>query len=325
MSVLGKTFRPWVLTALAAVAAYVIQLWPIPGVFVMMLGAVLWPGALIHITMVLIVVDVWRRHTHPMLLALPVALYSAGVGAALLSRYDAWRLEQHVNAMSEGVAIGFDPETQVVVFARNEPGNLGNLHEHLLAAYKLDVVYAPRWEGGGEIRSTRVLPRAQCPEGPDANGLHRRFFRVGVIFITNACMVSAVARIDRLPVVISSAESEERWGFFDATITRTEIRNGLTRRIVATAQTQVYPFIPTIFAGCALNSSSASWACTHGLWSDPRDVGGRSGPGDTRRINAIADVLGLEPRVVTRTGEARLLERAPGVIDIAAAPSTPSR
>jgi hypothetical protein len=320
MSVLGKIFRPWVLTALAAVAAYVIQLSPMPGVVLMMMGAILWPGALIHITLVLIIVDVWRRRAHPIFLALPVAFYSAGIGAAVLSRYDAWRLERHVDALSSEAPIAFDPQTQAVVFARNESGNMGQVHEHLLAAYKLDVAYAPRGDDNGEIRSTRIVPRAQCPERPMEGGSYRRFFRVGAVRITNACMINAPERIDRPPIIVSSTESEERWGFFDATITRTEIRSGLTTHVVATAETQVYPFLPAIFAGCALNSGGPSWECVHGLRSSRREVGGRGGPGDTRRINAIAAALDLQPRVVTGTGEARLLQPAPGTIDIASAP-----
>src|SRR5215470_17244892 len=99
MRMVKRPFKSWVWAAWAAVAVYLVQLLPliselfpvrgpvayllswiflVPALLFMMLGGPLWPGVLLHVTMVLLIIDCRSGKTPKWLLAFPIAFYGIG-------------------------------------------------------------------------------------------------------------------------------------------------------------------------------------------------------------------------------------------------------
>src|SRR5258705_4338461 len=219
-----KQFRPWVLTALAAVAVYVAQLPSIPGVLFMLVGGPFLPGVLIHIALVLLIIDCWSRKTPRALLALPAAYYGLGIALSASSWLSASALERYVASL-EVRPIAFDPARNVVVTAEHV-GDRDTFLTNLQADYRLGLAFvqAPEEETGYFARF--VLPSGECPE--DDRNAHIRREPTPNRITGAACVVRIPAAPDRAPVFIRPAETQQ-WDWEFATFTQIDVESGAER------------------------------------------------------------------------------------------------
>src|SRR5215831_17985403 len=112
---MSRIVRPWLWPLLVGLLAYVAQLFPIPGIFLMMMGAILWPGACLHLAMVLLVLDVWRGRTTKILLIAPLLFYGAGLWVWASNYMDGEALAGELAASDMRASIPFNPTQQAIV------------------------------------------------------------------------------------------------------------------------------------------------------------------------------------------------------------------
>lgn len=292
-------FRPWVFAALAGVLAYVVQLSPIPGIFLMMGGAILWPGMFMHLAMVLLAVDCWRGEAYRPLLFIPAAFYLYGLGDCALSVYDAARLKHHLATMDERQVIPYDRDQRVILFT-SDRNRSQNLQRRVQSEYGLDLAFG--YDPGSETQfaANYVLPRESCPDrnAPRTPGIDRSGFHINRASVANACMLRTQQRPDRRPITVQTSVLELNWRGEELSVFRTEISDGAQRAILHTARTQIAPPVFFLIAGCALNSARASWVCGHQPMRLSREVGGNGRQDSGAQVDFVAKTLGLEQRTV---------------------------
>lgn len=311
--------RPWLGVALLAVLAYVIQLWPVTGIFLMMLGGVLWPGALAHVSMGLLIIDGVRGKTWPALLALPAAFYGYGFYLFLQSEADVNALVRDVAAQNVEAALPYDPATQIVLFSGDDQRTVNEVQ----GGYLLDLAFVRREYGHrpGAFHASFVLPRDECPELDRVqreSGLHRYGLHANRVSAANACRLEGPEDPDRPAINVVTSERKIEWRGREAHIRTSEISDGARRAVINSGYTYAYPPIPFFMAGCALDSGAAAWRCVTDFMPVMRTFGGARGQARSPHSNAVAQALGLEPRTVRV--EKRRAIGSQGVINFAPDP-----
>jgi hypothetical protein len=292
--------RPWVIAFAAAGLAYVLQLFWLTGMFLMMLGAMVWPGILVNVGMALLAIDCWLGKTHRALMVIPLAFFLFGIGLCAMSWFDAGALARDIADRRAITPVRFNPAKQSLVIASDPRENqmYEGLQRELQSNFLIDTVFVQ--EDIGAHAASLVVPKAQCPK--DVN-FPVSGARVGGILTwkgrpDNACFFQIPRAPEKAQVTVRSAETTEKWGMFEAKILETQIKgDGQTARTII-ADTRVFPPIPLFIAGCALDSGAAKWRCLHAPWTFARRVGGSDGlsaNGQTR-IRDIAQILGLAAR-----------------------------
>lgn len=277
---------------------YVLQLFPLTGVFLMILAAPLWSIPLVNAGMIGIAVEAAIGRVWRLWLVVPVIFYAGYWAYSSADRAQMAALTTAYDAANAKVRAPFDPARQAIVFESD-----GGDGQFLTLRHGLDVTWSVR-KGSSEYRSHRLVDPELCKRISDnpalsAAGIFLSYPRddaAGSGERARLCMVTMRER-PTLPIVRVTRQ-EEKIVVGRLPVTRVTTRIMLPDgRSFATLGGVAAPLArwPMPVMGCALNSGGPSWNCTQGWW--------RNGftpivTGDSRygRDDAVlARALGLKP------------------------------
>lgn len=307
--------------AIVALVLFLLQWFPLTGIFLMMVAGMLWIGLLVHVMMAHIVWRVVRGTIAAAWLALPVVFYAGGYGLHVASVEAA---KSEAAAIEAGnAALRLDVEQP---FRFMQEGGAGA--NELLTRYRVDRAFQQQGKSG--ITTYYYARGAECDGANqrwDYKRRHEPYLRNKDIFLhykgekTRQCIISQ----DGLPADwryrikgnYTSRKNTASW-LFTRYGRSYDIYDDEAGRLLGTVEVASFsPLLPVPFiaAGCALNSGAPSWDCFAGLMKQgitfhagykgrstqerKRSRFARSDDPETWEISALAKALGLEPRQPT--------------------------
>jgi hypothetical protein len=282
---------------LATGGIFLLQLFPVPGIFMMMLAAPFWSVLTVNAGFIGLGVEAATGRTNRLWMILP-ALWFGGYGVtAALSQFQLAALNKDLVRANAGQALPFDPARNALVF-ESAGGLLSSAAEELVKSTSLPVAYdANRNFEGASHLSHRLGTAETCDriqKDPAAAGAGIRafgFHRDGR-FVEGQCIYYA-PRDPGLPAYRVSASEKQ---VDDALLPRRLV----TIRIDApsgrsatlrTAAAEPLGWIPLPVIGCAMTSTN--WGCFATFYrSRIRPAGGSKALGGGE-VAAVADALGL--------------------------------
>jgi hypothetical protein len=97
-------------TSLAA-----LQYFPIPGVFLMIFGAALITGLLVHVFLASLFVEALMRRVPPVLVLVPIVAYGGYYVIYLDGAHRIWVMNAELQAVNPGKILDFEPKLQSIV------------------------------------------------------------------------------------------------------------------------------------------------------------------------------------------------------------------
>ncbi|RUW45440.1 hypothetical protein EOA32_34095 [Mesorhizobium sp. M1A.F.Ca.ET.072.01.1.1] len=286
----------------ATAIAFLLQLFPYTGVFLMVLGAPFWSVILINLGFIGVGAEAAAGKVGKGWMILPIAWFVGYAGYALGDHQILWNLKHQIATSNADVLIPFDPSRQALVFEGSISGNW------LVNNYALPVVYRRSdEEGEWHYRSTRLVDRTECDRirrdkslrgtGISVFGFHDRDGLLGSgKFETRFCDMGQ-PEDPILPVaLVRRSESNRIVSGLPVTdiVTTVALPDGSVFSLSG-GHAAPLGWIPKLVMGCALNSAAPSWDCTAGFVRDRftqlNDTDLRYGSDDI----VLARALGLKP------------------------------
>lgn len=280
-----------------ALVVVALQVLPVPGVFLMVLGGPLWAGVLITLAMFGTVLEVATGQASPGWLALPILYFGTYYLMAGWNRITIRRIARELADYNAGQSLAFDPARQDLMLVNGQPDASALLTDYALPrvfergrvhfvgtpeACQLAQSKAARQSGvhssfGHHTTSKRVGKGGQAPEPPPEGGI-----------------ITAPGEPERPVVSLTSHTHRRRDDLLPLEVTDVTLRDEESGahcdlRIAKAAQLARFPF-PVI--GFVLNSGGPCWQGMAG-WMRQRARPLGSATPDGRAL--VAAALGLAP------------------------------
>jgi hypothetical protein len=298
-----------------------VQLPPIPGIFLLMLGAPLWIGLLIHIAMANFTWLAIRRTISWIWLLLPICFYVGGYGLHVASVHTAEAEAAAINAHNASVRLTVD---QPFRYLRDGQADSFSLIEH----YRVDRSFIR--QADGKITTTYYAHGADCDNALQGYSYERRFepwtFRKDIFYYyhgdkTRQCILSQDGLQAEWRYRITTQytyKKDKASSLFRRQGEVFDIFDERANRTLGTVEIATFtplPNLPWIVAGCGLNSRDAKWQCGWRLTGSGTSIAAGYSPraaGDpqtnpfipsldpeTWDVTSLARALGLEARLPT--------------------------
>ena len=272
----------WLLCFAATLIVYLLQLFPLTGIFLMMFGAVLWSVILINLGFALIGVDVLRGRAPKAALLFPVLWFGGYAIATTISHVRAAHFVDALDAANRGKTFAWNAVDQdlLVRAARRNGVYFDDVDaEELMTKYGLSSIYAA--DGQGLYRSS-LFPKA-CPDGgfgnrdefgvTYTNAVDEEIVAHGITMFHHAtylCKVRRPAAPGPSPVIVTTVPyTRVRNGLVDTDEQTIKIRSGDRNPVVVKfGRAAALAWLPQPIAGCGLNSGDPSWQCFVGFQRD---------------------------------------------------------
>ena len=282
------------------VVVYLLQRFPLTGVFLMIVGAALWSVVLINLGMIGIVVEAVTGRFTPLWLAIPL-LYFGGYYAAYASdRAMLAKVGQETARFNAGKSLPFDPAQQDLLIDTRTDG-LGLTPSDFVERYGVPRAF------GSDGRVWLVATKDVCTLVNSDHGFmtagiqarmmtrpgKRRYSTVG----TGYCLVMMPGKPDKPVVRLTQKEDETRRGTLPVRITTMTAQDTVSSRTVVVRSGIASPLkrLPMWMMGCALDSGTPAWRCWHGFMRDSFTQLLPGLPRYSSGVPVVAKVLGLQP------------------------------
>ncbi len=243
----------WAFVALAALLA--LQAFPVTGIFLMMFGAALLSGALVHIFLLSLFFEALVGRVPRVLMILPVAAYGAYYAVYFHQGIEIARKSAEMKASNPGMILDFDPRSHSLVTADAQT---------LVQRYAVPVVYETNPNFPEGYLSYRLIRRDQCGIRKDSQhriqtfGMHRNGrFQQGTCGLR-----IPEAPSEKIVRAVRHGDDEvwkRKWGIAEQV---TEISvDGAVIGSYRSASVWRLPVLPLGYIGCALISSTPAWKC----------------------------------------------------------------
>lgn len=295
---------------LAFAAIYALQVWPVTGIFMMMLAAPFWIGVLLHLMMLSLIALVASLRTSPLWILIPVAFYGYGFMLHLQSFSEAKALARNIE--QSNAAAHYNIEQPFTYW------NASGGSDDLLRFYRGPV---------SEVRgSASNLTLSTYAKGYECNsskysalpGLASARTEVTTLFSsaanrlnTDQCIVRTPVRSANWSYKLEQARKLSNTSLTQANIDKWTVFDPSNRELVSAQSGVIYtlPAIPFVIAGCALSGRGSDWSCTNGFsFAGPQVLAGYkretdpakkqtiSSDPETWAITPLAKALNLQPR-----------------------------
>jgi hypothetical protein len=303
---------------LLGVVIFVLQLPPIPGIFLMVLAAPLWIGLLVHVAMAHFTCLAISATISRAWLALPLVFYVGGYALHLISVHAAEVEAAAVNTHNAAIRLTVD---QPFRYLRDGSADSFSLIEH----YRVDRSFLR--QGDMKITTTYYARGDVCDNAPEYQRGHEPWALRKDIFYyyhgskTRQCILSQ----DGLPtewryrITANYIDTKHQdFSLFTRHGKTFEIFDERDKRILGTIETATFapfPVVPRIIAGCGLNSGAAKWQCGWDLTKNGDSIAAGYKPraaddpqknpftpsvdAETWEVTQLARALGLEARQPT--------------------------
>ncbi len=270
----------------AALAAYLLQLFPLTGIFLMLFAAPYWSVFLINAGFVGVALEAGIGLVSRLWLALPIlwfGTYGAFVAAERLEfRGQAQALKQantaaRVSTRPSGILIDQAPNTRTA--------------ELLMARFTGLPVYTAQ-DDGGEIHRLHIGTGATCAAYGSMQSMMRRRDDRPELPYPDACVYSRPETSPPKDLARVTPPDAYAGGDTSTISIRTPVG---TTHVVTVKSVKPLPWFPRPVMGCALISSSPEWKCMR-VFDRERARDLIMGVGDDGVTGAIASAFGLTPR-----------------------------
>lgn len=268
MPKLRTTLTFWI--ALLFLLLVGLQIFPLTGVFLMMVGAPIWVGFFPHLIALALVTDILIRKKFPkFLLILPLLPYAAYyIFFALDARYIKI-IEQELQSQNPVEIITYTPDQHNLI--------VPNHYNHLIDRYKIPVIYEENINHPEKYYSYRILTGDLCVQ---SRGIKEHGHTTGTISwkmekpfayknFTNLCKLKMpeAPQKQHLIIIKTNRNTGENKKPSPRTVTA-EYDFYLGQKHLGsfiTANYTAMPRFPIFVIGCALISSRAAWKCVYQL------------------------------------------------------------
>lgn len=292
----GWPLSLWFFVATALV--YLLQRFPLTGIFLMFLMAAMWSVVLVNLGFIGIGLEALFGRVSRLWLILPMLYFGLYYLAYARDQATLATLRSQYSQHNADKTLRFDPQTQDLLLEEGK----GDLHPsafEFVRRYGLARVFDSngkvRFMGDAEacalVRDNDVYRSA----GVYAFGFHTDGDLGSRRLVKGYCSIDAPATPDRPVVRVRSDDVSDTVASLPVRRQQLRIRNEASGQEVELRSGSVgtlKPF-PMPFMGCGLNSGAASWDCSHGWMRDRVAI---LSPGkrfaDTNA--AVADALGLQ-------------------------------
>jgi hypothetical protein len=227
----------------AAIVVYFLQVIPVTGVFLMMLGGPALTGILINAFFIALFFEARRERIPSWLMGVPVIAIGLYYGFYLQEMWDGYKKNEALLEQNPKLVLQYDSSKHSLVDT-----------ELVIEKYAVPVMYQP-WGPEGEYRALRLLPHDLCntrgiinnPKTPDGK--------------TRLCVLGTKEQPPKSLIEVKRVLPSNRFlrPEYEETIELRE--NGTLRGVFKTIHTTRLSPIPLFAAGCALDSGAPAWRC----------------------------------------------------------------
>jgi len=294
-----RTVSLWTFIALAVLV--LLQLPAIPGVILMMFGAPLLAGLLVHIFLGALFVESIVGRLPRALVAVPLLAYGGYYVLYMQETAEIERESAKLRSENPGLTLKFDPARQALV--------MKDVRE-FVDGHDLNVAYEPSPNTLPDpFISYRRLPKDQCAEARAAwdtlhSGPHK--FSIGVEYRhtgdfrtwaedRNVCTLRLPKKPEgEIVSVVENGPPQWREGPGVQERTLEFVVSGGKIATYRTATIRRLPTFPTLFIGCWLDSGSPAWRCSANFMRKRIAIAAdRDDAGDAARDDPVGTVLGI--------------------------------
>lgn len=252
---------------------YLLQRFPITGMFLMIVAAALWSVILINLGMVGITVEVLIGKVSPLWLAIPLVWFGGYYAAYTSDQAMFAKVRQEVAEFNVGKSLPFDPARQDLVIKTRGDG-LGTSPRDLVDRF--DVPRAFDTEGRMWMVGTEAVcklvnsDRGFLSAGIQGHMITRQGKRRFLTVSTGYCMVSMPGKPDKPVVEVEQSKVDERRGTLPVSITTLVARDVASGRSASARTGLAAPLkrFPMWAMGCSLDSGTPAWRCFHQFLRD---------------------------------------------------------
>lgn len=301
--------RGWMICFLMTAAAYVLQLFPYTGIFMMLLGGPLWSVILINLGFGLMVRDAMTGALPRIALAFPLLWFGGYTIAAAASHWQVHQFNADLAQANADERIAFDPSSQDVLIDMQSSGDSELTADSLVGSFSIDRVYefTHGFRPGEDTVRVRSLVQSPCPgnsgvgvdkddvwQRPSDRSGHTRF---GFQTTSALCLHKLAAKPSRPTITIRAAKPVGRYG--DPEWSQDIVISSPTGHTIRLKSGWRRPltWLPQPILGCALDSGAPAWRCFAGfnrekLYSSEKDLTPQS------PNNVVAAALGLHKATI---------------------------
>jgi hypothetical protein len=234
----------------------VLEYFPIPGVFLMVLGGSLFAGFLVHLFFTSLLVEALIGRIPRALIVIPIIVYGGYYAAYFREGLQVEQLSQKLRTTNPGKIYDFDPTVNSLVMDQAQ---------QFVERHDVPVVYEPNKNFPEAYLSERLITRAQCRviKKDTQNRVSTFGVHFNGIFQESGCLLRFPERPTNKTVKATLLEDPQIWAHHKGIRQQTtEISvDDKTVGSFTTAFIWRLPAFPFLAIGCALNSGAPSWDC----------------------------------------------------------------
>lgn len=265
---------PWsIWFFIVTLAVYLLQRFPLTGVFLMIVGAAFWSVLLINAGMIGIVVETLTGRASPVWLAIPALYFGCYYAAYFYDQSTLAGVQKETARFNDGKSLRYDGTVRdLVVTSKGDNGVA------LTASTLVEQYDVPRAFDG-----TKNLFTIGTPEVCKLINSDHAFMSAGIQGYmlalrgegwrkknTGFCRVMMPGRPDKPVMELVSHHRQERRGLLGLALVDFVATDSATGASAAVRGGSAGPMkrFPMPVMGCALNSGAPSWECFHGFMRD---------------------------------------------------------
>ncbi len=273
---------------------YLLQLWPIPGLLLLILMAPLWTVATINAGFIGLGVEALAGRINKIWLIAPLFWFAGYEYIAWKSHRAVEPLQNEILAFNDQKWIAFDPATQSLVVEKTTDSGIVR---KLLESYDLPVVYDTDRQSRQRTHAAWRISRTESCEA--INDSHRFQAPVRGVpleihsgrypqYLPSSCFFG-LPEEPATPAVIYSDQGQEwqRTGYLRYRTVTIELISKSDTIELRSASAAPYKWYPAPTMGCSLNSFDPSWHCAPDFFREASVL--------NESTDITAKALGLKP------------------------------
>ncbi len=233
-----------------------LQYFPIPGVILMMFGAAMITGLLVHVFLASLFFEALTRRIPRAFLLVPILAYGGYYTAYVREARQIALFSAELRGANPVKILDFDPKLHALVMAQAQS---------FVETHDVPVAYAPDAKYPEAYLSNRLITRTQC--AGIVKDTQSRVLTFGVhfngVFQQSICLLRFPERPPNETVTVTLRGDPQIWAHH-ADIREQATAISIDGKVVGsfrTASVWRLPLFPLPLIGCALNSGAPSWNC----------------------------------------------------------------
>lgn len=286
--VLKKSISFWLLVA--SISLFLLQVSPLPGVFLMLVGVWFINALLVHLFLIALFVESVSGRLPRVLAIVPFLAYGAYYWAYFQQKHMIAFESAKIRNINVGKVFDFDPSTMSLVLDQSTSNALNA--DSFVAFHRVPVAYSQTY-------SARLVPASQCAtmksyRNAASAWVTRIPFYPHQLFTkeTRPCLLTRIEQPANRPIVVREADHAspmQRWLGINEPSTDVVVDD----RIVGSLEAVVVRPIPSYlwFLGCGLvDGPQAAWKCG-GFFGEPDYIRWLPPSIDRARFDTNASIL----------------------------------